>query len=93
MFLLWSLNCQKLSLFLKSFADVSKRSNAVIAIYVYASESFHFVLLENNIGYYAVAYSLDNIRVWSLNFVKFLLRQRFLDILLLNILWAVLRPL
>ena len=48
------LKLPKVVSFLKSFADVSKRSNAVIAIYVYASESSHFVLLENNIGYYAV---------------------------------------
>ena len=36
------------------FADISKKSKAVIAIYVYASESSHFALLENGVGYYAM---------------------------------------
>lgn len=54
------LKCQKLRPFLQIFA-VSETSRAVRAIY--PSESSHFVLLENNIGYYAVTYSLDNIRV------------------------------
>ena len=38
--------------FLQFFADVSKKSKAVIAIYVYASESSRLALLENGIGYY-----------------------------------------
>ena len=41
-------------LFLQFFADVSKKSKALIAIYVYASESSRFVVLENGIGYYAM---------------------------------------
>ena len=36
------------------FADISKNSRAVVAIYVYASESPRFPLLENGIGYYAM---------------------------------------
>ena len=40
--------------FLQFFADVSKISNAVIAVYVYASENSRFALLENDIGYYAM---------------------------------------
>ena len=43
---LWSLNCQKLYPFLQFFA--------VIAIFVYASESSRYALLENGIGYYAM---------------------------------------
>ena len=39
--------------FLQIFADVSKKSKAVIVIYVYASESSCFTVLENAIGYYA----------------------------------------
>ena len=35
---------------LEFFADVIKKSKVVIAIYVYASESSRFVLLENAIG-------------------------------------------
>ena len=33
----------------------SKKSKAIMAIYVYASESSRFALLENCIGYYAMA--------------------------------------
>ena len=51
---LWCLNHQKLS------ADVSKKSKAVIAVYVYATESSRFGLLGNGIGYYAVTYSLED---------------------------------
>ena len=40
--------------FLQFFADVSKKSKAVITIYAYASESSRFALLENGIGYYAM---------------------------------------
>ena len=36
------------------FSDVSKKSKAVIAIYVYASESSCFALLENGVGYSAL---------------------------------------
>ena len=41
------LKLSKVTSFLQIFADVSKKSKAVIAIYVYASESFRFALLEN----------------------------------------------
>ena len=51
---LWSLNCQKLYPFCNSFADISKKCEAVIAIYVYASESSRFALLENGVDYYAM---------------------------------------
>ena len=40
--------------FLQYFADVSKKSKVVIAIYVYTFESSRFALLENGIGYYAM---------------------------------------
>ena len=36
------------------FVDVSKKSKAITEIYVYASESSRFALLENGIGYYAM---------------------------------------
>ena len=39
---------------LQFFADISKKSKAAIAIYIYASESSRFVLLENDVGYYAM---------------------------------------
>ena len=44
----------KIVSFLHFFADVSKKSKAVIAIYVYVSKSSRFVLLENGTGYYTM---------------------------------------
>ena len=49
--------------FLQFFANVRKKSKAVITIYLYASESSCFTLLENDVGYYAIVYSLEDIRV------------------------------
>ena len=43
----------------------AKKSKAVIAIYVYASESSRFALLRNGVGYYAITESLEDIGVWS----------------------------
>ena len=48
------LKLSKIVFFLQFFADISKKSKAVIAIYVYASESSRFALLENGVGYYAM---------------------------------------
>ena len=45
------LKLSKIVSFLQFFADVTKKSEAVIAIYVYTSESSYFALLENGIGY------------------------------------------
>ena len=54
-FFFWNfLNCEKIVSFLQFFADVSKISKAVIAVYVYTSENSRFALLENDIGYYAM---------------------------------------
>ena len=41
----------------------AKKSKAVIAIYVYASESSRFALLRNGVGYYAITESLEDIGV------------------------------
>ena len=49
------LKVSKIESFLQFFADISKKSKAVIAIYVYASESSRFALLENGVGYYAMS--------------------------------------
>ena len=49
--------------FLQFFANVRKKSKAVTTIYLYASESSCFTLLENDVGYYAMVYSLEDIRV------------------------------
>ena len=46
-----ALKLSKTVSFLQFFADVTKNSKAVIAIYVYTSESSRFTLLENGIGY------------------------------------------
>ena len=48
------LKLSKIVSFLQNFADLSKAFKGVIAIYVYASKSTHFALLENGIGYYAM---------------------------------------
>ena len=47
------------------FANVSKKSKAVIGTYVYASKSSRFTLLENDIGYYAMTLSLEDISIWK----------------------------
>ena len=47
-------NLSKSVSFLQLFPDISKKSKAVIAIYVYASESSCFALLENGVGSYAM---------------------------------------
>ena len=49
--------------FLQFIAGVRKKSKAVIAIYLYASEGSCFTLLENDVGYYAMVYILENISV------------------------------
>ena len=46
-----ALKLSKTASFLQFFADVTKKSKAVIAIYVSTSESSRFTLLENGIGY------------------------------------------
>ena len=48
------LKLSKIVSFLQLFAYISKTSKAVIAIYVYESESSHFALLGNGVGYYAM---------------------------------------
>ena len=44
--------------FFAFFANVSSKSKAVVAVYVYAFESSCLALLENGIGCYAMTYSL-----------------------------------
>ena len=48
------LKLSKIVWFLQFFADISKNSKAVTAIYVYASEWSRFTLLENGVYYYAM---------------------------------------
>ena len=48
------LKLSKIVSFLQFLADISEKSKADIAIYVYASESSHFALLETGFGYYAM---------------------------------------
>ena len=48
------LKLSKIVFFLQFFTDVSKKSIALIAIYVYASESTRFALLRNGVGCYAI---------------------------------------
>ena len=53
-FWVMALKLPKIVLLLQFFADASKKSKAVTAIYVYTSESSGFVHLENSTGYYAM---------------------------------------
>ena len=48
--------------FFHVFVDVSNKSTAVIAVYVYALESSRFTF-RSGIGYYAMKYSLEDISV------------------------------
>ena len=57
------LKLSKIVSFLHFFADVSNKSKAIISVYVYAYESSRFALLENDIGYYAMIYSLEDISI------------------------------
>ena len=88
------LKMSKIVPFLQFFANVSKTSKAVVAIYVYASESFHFALLENGVGYYAMTWSLEDISVWSwgilLNFCWVSILLTFYSLILCELLF---RPL
>ena len=49
--------------FLHFFADVSNKSKAVTAVYVYAFERSRFALSENGIRYYAMTCSLEDISI------------------------------
>ena len=51
--------------FLHFYADVSNKSKAVIAVYVYSFESSRFALLENGISYYTMTYNLEDITPWT----------------------------
>ena len=53
-FLFMVLKLSKIVSFLQLFADISKKSKALLAIYVYASESSRFALSENGFDYYAM---------------------------------------
>ena len=48
-----------------SFLQFFPYVRTVIAIYVYASESTRFALLENGIGYYLITKSVEDISVRS----------------------------
>ena len=48
------LKLSKIVSFLQFLADASEKPKAVIAIYIHASESSCFALLENDTGYYAM---------------------------------------
>ena len=48
------LKLSKILSFVQFFADISKTSKAVIAIFVCASECSRFAFLENGVGYYGM---------------------------------------
>ena len=49
-FLIYGLRWSEIVFFLEMFADLSKQYKAVIAFYVYTSESSRFALSENGIA-------------------------------------------
>ena len=57
------LKLPKIVSLLHFLADVSNRPKAVKVVYVYVFEISCFALLENGIGYYAMACSLEDISV------------------------------
>ena len=59
------LKLSKIVSFLQCFADISKKSKAVVAIYVYESESYCLTLLENGVGCYAMIQGQEDISVRS----------------------------
>ena len=56
---LWSLNCLRKCIFLKFYAEFSKKCKSIKAIYTYASERSRYVLSENGIVYYAMTYCFE----------------------------------
>ena len=51
--------------FLQFYADLSKKSKSIKAIYIYASERSRYALSENGIVYCAMTYYFGEISVWS----------------------------
>ena len=51
LFELWFLNCSKKCFFFQFCADLIKKPKSVRAIYIYASESSHYTLSENDMVY------------------------------------------
>ena len=56
------------SAFLQFCADLSEKSKAIKAIYMYASESSRYTLSEIDVVYYAMTYCFNHMSVWSNNF-------------------------
>ena len=74
--------------FLRFYADFSKKSKSVKAIYIYASKRSRYALSENGIVYYAMIYGITISEILDLklkNFVKFLRVTIFFGILIANI--------
>ena len=55
--------------FLQFFADLSRKTKSVKAIYIYASERSCYALSENGNVHYAMTYCFGDIRVWSWRFL------------------------
>ena len=55
------LELSKTMYLLQLFVDVNRKYKAVIAIYVYASESSCFTILEDGVGYDTMTKSLEDI--------------------------------
>ena len=53
---LWFLSCPKKCIFLQFCAGLTKKRESVEAIYIYAYESFHYTLSENDMVYSGLKY-------------------------------------
>ena len=84
------LKLSKKSHFLQFYADLSKKSTSIKAIYIYASERSHYALSANGIVYYAMTYCFGDISVWSrIILLNFCWVSIFFNILIYNISWMV----
>ena len=75
--------------FLQFWADLSKKSRSIKAIYMHASGSSCYALSENGIFYYAITYCFRDISIWNWRMLNFCWVSIFFDILIANISWTV----
>ena len=71
-------------------ADLSKKSNYIKTIYIYASERSRCALSENGTFYYVMIYWFGDIRVWNQrSLINFCWASIFFNILITNNSWTV----
>ena len=60
---LWFLNCLKKCIFLQFYADLSRKSTSIKAIYTYVTERSCYALSVKGIVYYAMTYCFGDISI------------------------------